>query len=156
MLILTITCLSCLLLSAISDRKKTYEGCRRGAMMFVNLLPSLLIVLALVSVFLYLVPERSLTALLGANSGLAGVIIAALAGTVALIPGFIAYPLAGIFMQRGIPASTIAVFITTLMMVGVMTLPIEISFFGKKAAVMRNILSFIGAFMIGVMMGIFL
>jgi len=156
MFTLIFTTIICLALSLAVDREKTYVGCRRGVMMFIKLLPSLLIVLALVSIFLYLVPERSLTALLGANSGFAGVVTAALAGTVALIPGFIAYPLAGIFIGRGVPPATVAVFITTLMMVGVMTLPIEIGYFGKKAAVMRNVLSFAGAFIIGVMMGIFL
>ncbi len=156
MLILTITVISCLALSLLADRKKTYEGCRRGIKMFLNLLPALLIVLALVSIFLYIMPGNVLSALLGANSGPLGVVIAALAGSIALIPGFIAYPLAAIFVGRGVPLATVAVFITTLMMVGIMTLPIEINYFGKKAAVMRNVLSFLGAFVIGILMGIFL
>jgi len=156
MAILIFATILCLILSLAADRQKTYEGCKRGIKMFLNLLPPLLVVLALVSIFLYLTPEKTLSAFLGAKSGFIGVVLAALAGSVALIPGFIAYPLAAIFIHRGVPQATVAVFITTLMMVGIMTLPIEIEYFGKKAAVMRNILSFLGAFIIGILMGIFL
>ncbi|OGC20990.1 permease [candidate division WOR-1 bacterium RIFOXYC2_FULL_37_10] len=156
MLSLTIVFVICLLLSFLTDKQKTYQGCRKGMNMFLSLLPSLLIVLALVSVFLYVMPEKTLSSLLGAKSGFLGVVIAALAGSVALIPGFISYPLAAIFIKRGIPLPTVAVFITTLMMVGIMTMPIEIAYFGKKAAFMRNFLSFIGAFIIGLLIGVFL
>ena len=124
--------------------------------MFLNLLPTLLLIISLVSIFLYLTPGDILSSLLGARSGLLGVTIAALIGSIALIPGFIAFPLARIFLNLGVPAVTVAVFLTTLMMVGILTLPLEIRFFGRKAALMRNGLSFVGAFAIGLLMGLFL
>jgi len=45
---------------------------------------------------------------------------------------------------------------TTLMMVGVVTLPLEIKFFGKRVAIMRNTLNFVAAIMIGLVVGIVL
>jgi hypothetical protein len=45
---------------------------------------------------------------------------------------------------------------TTLMMVGVVTLPLEIKYFGKKVAISRNILNFIAAVIIGLVVGIIL
>jgi uncharacterized membrane protein YraQ (UPF0718 family) len=156
MLILTLVAIVCIALSFGVDRKKTYQGCLKGIRMFLDILPTLLLVLALVSIFLYLVPGKLLTAILGAKSGPLGVLIAALLGSISLIPAFVAYPLARIFLNRGIPPMTVAVFITTLMMVGILTLPLEIRFFGKKAAIMRNLLSFFGALIIGLLMGIFL
>jgi len=42
------------------------------------------------------------------------------------------------------------------MMVGVLTLPLEMKYFGVKVSLMRNALSFIGAIVIGLLMGIFL
>jgi len=41
-------------------------------------------------------------------------------------------------------------------MVGVLTLPIEFKYFGKKAAIMRNVLSFFGAIIVGLLIGLFL
>ena len=124
--------------------------------MFFDLLPSLLTVLALVSVFLYLVPDETIILLLGSKSGAMGIAIAAMVGSIALIPAFIAFPIAEILMVKGVSYPVVAVFITTLIMVGVLTLPIEIKYFGKKAALMRNGLSFFGALIVGLLIGIFL
>ena len=45
---------------------------------------------------------------------------------------------------------------TTLMMVGVVTLPLETKYFGKKIAILRNVLNFAAAIIIGVLIGIIL
>jgi len=112
--------------------------------------------LELVSVFLYLVPKETLSNLLGKNSGVTGFVIAALLGSVSLIPMYITYPLAGILLKSGVSYRVLAVFITTLMMVGVLTLPLESKYFGWKVAVLRNVLSFIGAIIVGLIIGLFL
>ena len=74
-------------------------------------------------------------------------------GSISLIPGFIAYPLSGVLIKNGVSYPVIAVFITTLMMVGVLTLPLERKYFGWKVAIMRNLLSLIGALAIGITIG---
>jgi len=142
--------------SFFADRGKTLSGLKKGAMMFGNILPALFSVLILVSVFLYLVPPRMLSAWLGEGTGWFGVAGAAVFGSVSLIPGFIAFPLGGILIKSGVSLQTIAVFITTLMMVGVLTLPLEAKYFGWRLSILRNALSFIGALVIGLLMGIFL
>jgi len=146
----------CLVLSLVIDQRKTYEGIKRGLKMFLTLLPALLTVLILVSVFLYLVPDKTIVKLLGAKSGIMGIAIAAMVGAIALIPGFIAFPLAKILLVKGVSYPVVAVFITTLIMVGVLTLPIEFKYFGKRAAIMRNVLSFLGAIIVGLLIGLFL
>ena len=146
----------CLILSLAVDQRKTFEGIKRGAGMFMNLLPALLTVLILVSVFLYLVPDKTIIKLLGAKSGVIGVAIAAAVGSIALIPGFIAFPLSKILLGKGVSYMVVAVFITSLMMVGVLTLPVEFKYFGKKAAIMRNVLSFLGAIIVGILIGVFM
>jgi uncharacterized membrane protein YraQ (UPF0718 family) len=145
-----------LILSLFFDKNKTILGVKKGIKMFIGLLPAILNVLILVSVFLYLVPKEALSNLLGKNSGVTGFVIAALLGSVSLIPMYITYPLAGILLKSGVSYRVLAVFITTLMMVGVLTLPLESKYFGWKVAVLRNVLSFIGAIIIGLIIGLFL
>jgi len=156
MQILILISVVCLIFSLVVDQQKTFEGIKRGLKMFLNLLPALLTVLILVSVFLYLVPDKTIVKLLGAKSGVMGVAIAAAVGSIALIPAFIAFPLAKILLVKGVSYTVVAVFITTLIMVGVLTLPIEFKYFGKKAAIMRNVLSFFGAIIVGLLIGLFL
>ena len=43
---------------------------------------------------------------------------------------------------------------TTLMMVGVVTLPLEIRYLGRTAAIMRNALNFVAAVIIGLVVGL--
>ena len=140
-------------LSAVANPQKTRQGLRKGGMMLLKLLPSFLSIIILVSVFLGLIPQETLIAYLGKESGMLGMAIAALLGSIALIPGFISYPLGAMLLRNGVSYAVIAVFITTLMMVGVLTLPIEIKYFGVKVSVLRNGLSLLGALLIGVIMG---
>ena len=132
------------------------KGIKKGLTMFLNLLPLLLLMLALISVVLFLIPNETLISYMGKGSGIEGWAIAALLGSVALIPGFIAYPLCGILIKSGVAYTTIAVFITTLTMVGIVTLPLEAKFFGWKTSIIRNTLSFIAALLIGFIMMLFL
>ena len=151
---LLVLTLASLFISSVFNKRKTIIGMKMGAKMFMNLLPPFLTVLIAVSFVLALIPEDVLEKLLGSESGIAGFFIAAGIGSVALIPGFISYPLAAVLLKNGVGYPVISVFITTLMMVGVVTLPIENKFFGWKVAVTRNILSFIGALMIGALMAL--
>jgi uncharacterized membrane protein YraQ (UPF0718 family) len=154
--LLTIFTAFCLILSLIFNRQKTWLGIKKGIAMFLKLLPVLLSMLAMVSVVLFLIPNETLVKYMGEGSGVKGWITAALLGSVALIPGFIAYPLCGILIDNSVAYSVIAVFITTLMMTGFLTLPVEAKFFGWKVSVIRNLVSLVAALFIGIIMGFFL
>ena len=149
----------CAVLSVVSftlDREKILEGFKRGWKMFKNVLPPFLNILILVSLLLYFIPPSVISRYLGANSGVIGFSIAALVGSVTLIPGFISYPIAAGLIQQGASYAVVATFMTTLMMVGVVTLPLEIRYFGRKVAILRNSLNFVAAVAIGLLVGLIL
>ncbi|MFH1483282.1 MAG: permease [Chloroflexota bacterium] len=149
----------CAVLSMVSialDRKKTLEGVKRGWRMFRNVLLPFLNILILISVVLYFVPPSVISHYLGANSGVLGFSIAALVGSITLIPGFISYPIAAGLIQQGASYAVVATFMTTLMMVGVVTLPLEIRYFGKRVAIARNALNFVAAVITGLLVGLVL
>ena len=156
MLLISIITFVLLGLSFLFDVQKTLKGIKKGLTMFMNLLPVLLLMLALVSIVLFLVPNELLIRYMGKDAGLEGWTMAALLGSVALIPGFIAYPLSSVLLKSGVSYATIAVFITTLTMVGLVTLPLEAKFFGWRTSIIRNSVSFIAALFIGFIMSLFL
>ncbi len=153
--ILTIIAVIAIIASLIADKRKTREGIKKGLIMFVKILPAILSVLILISIVLSLLPNELILEYLGEGAGITGFIFAAIAGSVALIPGFIAYPLAGMLVDTGVSYPVIAVFITTLMMVGIMTLPIEVKFFGLRVSLLRNTFYFLAALIIGFIIGLF-
>jgi len=145
-----------LLLSLFLDKHKTLKGIKKGYKMFFNIVPPFLNILIIVSILLYLVPQETIIKYLGPSSGFLGFFSAAIIGSITLIPGFISYPIAASLISKGASYAIIAVFMTTLMMVGIVTLPLEIKYLGKKAAIIRNILNFIAALIIGILIGRFM
>ena len=154
MIPMTIFTAALVIISFIVDRKKTIKGIQKGLKQFLKILPTLLSVIIIISVVLFFVSDKLLMEYLGKEAGIGAYISAAVIGSVSLLPGFIAYPLAGILVQSGVSYSVIAVFITTLMMVGILTIPIEARYFGLKITIIRNVLSFFGAIVVGTVMAI--
>jgi uncharacterized membrane protein YraQ (UPF0718 family) len=144
------------LVSFIIDKAKTLKALDKGMRMFFSLLPTLLGLLSAISIVLYFVPNEILIEYMGQGSGAKGWFMSALIGSVALIPGFVAFPLSNMLMQNGVAASNIAVFITTLAMVGVISLPVEARYFGWRISLLRNAVSFAAALAVGLIMAVFL
>ncbi|WP_042684128.1 permease [Methermicoccus shengliensis] len=142
-------------LSFIANRKKTLMAIKIAVKKFVNILPAFLTMLILVSIVLFLVPDKAISNYLGNNNKFVGVIFASFFGSITLMPGFIAFPLCGILLKKGVPYMVLSAFTTTLMMVGVLTYPIEKEYFGMKVAVIRNVISFFIAIIVALMTGIF-
>jgi len=155
MLVLSIFSIACLIVSFLFDPRKTLIGIRKGLKMLINLLPVLLLMLVLVSIVLFLIPNETLVRYMGEGSGVNCWITAEALGSVALIPGFIAYPLCGILIKSGVAYPVIAVFITTLMMTGFITLPVEAKFFGWRTSIIRNLFILVAALFIGLIMSLF-
>lgn len=129
-------------LSFAKDRAKTRQVLRKAWKSFENILPQFLSVLMLIGIVLTGLNRDVISQLIGQESGVAGMTIAAILGSITLIPGFVAFPLAASLLGAGAGYRQIAMFVTTLMMVGVVTLPVESRFFGRKLAVRRNVLAF--------------
>ena len=152
-IIISLTILS-VVFSFLFDRKKTIAGLKKGFIMFLKILPALLSIIIILSIVLYIIPQKSFLKYFGQDSGALGYVFAAVIGSITLMPGFIAYPVCGFLIKSGVSYPIIAIFITTLMMVGILTIPIERKYFGLKVTLLRNGLSFIGALIIGLLVGL--
>ncbi len=144
-----------LLISFIANRNKTVRALKIAAKRFINILPAFLVMLILVSIVIFLVPDELISDYLADNSKFIGVIFASFIGSITLMPGFIAFPLAGILLNKGVPYMVLAAFTTTLMMVGVLTYPVEKEYFGIKVTILRNTISLLIALAIALAIGIF-
>ena len=140
-----------------NDRQKTRQSLKKAWKAFDNILPAFALILLLIGVVLTVISPAMVNGLLGSNSGAAGMIISAAIGSITLIPGFIAFPLAKAVLDMGAGIMQVSVFISTLMMVGVVTAPMEVQFFNRKAMMLRNglgvLLSFLVAFIVGNVVG---
>ena len=145
-----------LTISFLKDRKKTRQALIKAWKAFENILPQLLTILLVIGFALSVLSRETIQRFIGAGSGVWGVLAAALIGSVTLVPGFVAFPLAAALLRNGAGVSQIAAFVSTLMMVGVITLPMELRTFGRRAALVRNVsalaFSLVAAAVIGVVL----
>lgn len=143
----------CLAVSFVKNRKKTALALQKAWKMFITVLPQFLSILLLVGLLLAAVTPETIRRVIGTESGFAGMLLTSLLGAVAPVPVLIAFPIAAELLRNGAGITQIAVFVSTLTTVGIVTLPMEIRYLGKKAAILRNALaylfSFAAAFVIG-------
>ncbi len=137
-----------LVISYYKDKKKTKMAMKKAWKSFENILPEFLGVIMLVGVLLAVLNPQVISKIIGNDSGWVGVIIAAIVGSITLIPGFVAFPTAAMLLQNGAGYMQIGVFLSTLMMVGIVTMPVEIKYFGKKLTILRNLFAFIFSFIV--------
>lgn len=142
-----------LLLSVLKDRAKTLAGLKKALKAMEGILPQFLVVLLLVAASLAVLDTDAISRFLGAETGFLGVLIASLAGAVTLIPGFVAFPAAAALLGKGAGVTQIAAFVSSLMMVGVVTLPLEMKYFGKRAAFLRNGLAWVFSILAALFVG---
>ncbi|MGP3779684.1 hypothetical protein ACTWKD_12785 [Halanaerobium saccharolyticum] len=139
----------------IIDREKTIRGLKIGLKKIRKNSPVFLNMIILVAFSLYFVSDELILKFLGDGSGAVGVALAGGLGSLAFMPGFVAFPLAGILLEKGVSYTVIAAFTTTLMMVGLVTYPVEKDFFGLKITVIRNLISLVMAIIVSIAIGLF-
>jgi uncharacterized membrane protein YraQ (UPF0718 family) len=143
-----------LAVSFFKDRKKTKAALMKAWKAFENILPQLLTVFLILAFALAIFKPETIQTLLGSESGILGILGAALIGSVTLMPGFVAFPLAAALLKSGAGYMQLAAFVSTLMMVGIITIPVEKKTFGMKATIARNASAFVFSLVVAVVMGV--
>ena len=134
-----------LIISFVKDKKKTKAAVKKGWMAFKKIVPVLIPLFIIVGVVLSVITPEMIRFVLGENSGIAGVAIGMVAGSIAFIPPFVAFPLGADLLENGAGYPQVAAFVTTLMAVGIVYWAAEKKFFGNKAVILRNTLAFVAS-----------
>lgn len=142
-----------LIISYFKDKKKTKMALKKAWKSFENIMPEFLTVIMSVGILLAVLNAELISQIIGNNSGWIGTIIAAVVGAITLIPGFVAFPTAAILVENGAGYMQIGAFVSTLMMVGIVTMPVEIKYFGKKLTILRNMLAFMFSLIVAFIIG---
>jgi uncharacterized membrane protein YraQ (UPF0718 family) len=145
-----------MIVSFFSEKQKTLAAMKKTKGMMGNMLGDMIGIILLIGLMLTLIPPETIRSVLGSANPCISTAFAALAGSITLIPAFVAFPLAGSLVDAGAGILPAVAFLTTLTMVGIVTLPLEKKEFGIKFALTRNMLSFGFAIGIAWVMGVIL
>lgn len=143
----------CLILSVVKDKQKTKKALKKALKSFENILPQFIGIILLVGILLAFFDEEVISSLIGTDSGILGVFASLIIGSVTLIPGFVAFPTAALLLDNGAGITQIAAFVSSLMMVGFVTIPLEMEYFNKKLTIARNVGALVFSLFVALMIG---
>jgi uncharacterized membrane protein YraQ (UPF0718 family) len=143
-----------LLISLVFSRRKTVMALKLALKKFLRLVPPFLVLTVFIALVLYFVPQEVIGKALGKDSLVLGVVSASLLGAIAFVPGFIVFPLCGLLRAQGVSYAVLSAFTTTLMMVGILTFPVEREYMGTKLAIVRNSAGLIMALIVAAATGL--
>ena len=143
------------LLSLLVDARKTIRAFKVAVQRFLKIAPGFVLMLVLVAVLLTIIPDQVMVRVLTRENRWLGMASAIGIGSVSVMPGFIAFPLCGILLERHALYMVLSAFSTTLMMVGIATFPLERTYLGTRLALFRNAFSLGIAIAVALATGLF-
>ncbi|MBI9009507.1 MAG: permease [Tenericutes bacterium] len=131
-----------LILAFIKDKQRAILALKKGYKSFVKLLPSLIPIMLLMGIMLVMLDRELIKSLLGEDSGILGILLSSIIGSIAFMPSFLAFPFGKSLLDIGAGYPQVAAFVAGLMSVGIVSISVEKMYFGTKFTVLRNILGY--------------
>ena len=142
-----------LIISLIKDKSKTKKAIILGLKSFENILPQFLCIIISVGILLSFFTTDTISKILGNSSGFWGIILADIIGAIAMMPTFVAFSLGNTLLLNGAGYSQVGALVSSLVLIGLMTFPLEAKYIGKRAALLRNLIAFLFSIIVGIILG---
>ena len=143
-----------LLISLLVDHRKTKRALLIAGKRLGMMAPLFLWAMGIYALFRAYVPAELIELLIGRESGWWGLAIGLGLGSLALMPGFVAFPLCAMLRTQGVPYFVLAGFSVALMNVGVTTFPVEARYLGFRVALIRNVVGLMISLVIALIVGL--
>ncbi len=134
-----------MVLSFLKDRKKTHMALKKAYKSLLKNLSMMLTMMAFMGIGLTIIDANMISKVFGSESGTYGILLGLGVGSISFMPSFIAFPLGASLLEHGAGSQQVAGFISSLMGVGVISYGVESKYFGKQAALLRNLLALIAS-----------
>ena len=111
-----------------------------------QVVPPIMIILALIDVW---IPRETMMKYMGDNSGIKGVSLAMLIGSIAAGPMYAAFPFTKVLLKKGVKFSNIIIFMNAWCVTKISTLIFEFSSLGYKFTLARLLIDIPGVIIMG-------
>lgn len=146
-------CIVLTLVSFLKNKEKTKKAVINGVKSFEKIMPQFLSIVIVIAITLTILKPETISKLIGKDSGILGVLLSSIVGSIAMMPTFVAFSTGNTLLQNGAGYAQVSALITTLTMVGMLTFPLEAKYIGKKSAFYRNFFAFLFSFIVAIFMG---
>lgn len=142
-----------LALSWFADKKKTIKALKKAFMSLKKLLPAIIPMLLFVGIILTTVSPEVISRLIGAESGVMGILLGLGLGSVIFMPSFVTFSLGANLLDAGAGYAQVGALVSTLMAVGISSLTIELKYFDKKLTILRNLMALVASLIFVIIIG---
>ena len=132
---------------------KSILNIKDSFLQMLSVLPPIMVMLGLMDVW---VSRESLMKYMGNNSGLLGIFLAMLIGSIAAGPMYAAFPFTAVLIKKGAKFSNIIIFMNAWCVTKISTLRFEISSLGYKFTFVRLLIDIPGVIIMGILVEKFL
>ncbi len=127
---------------------KAFSIANDSFLQMLGVLPPIMLMLGLMDVW---VPRDILMKYMGDNSGLLGIFLAMLIGSLAAGPMYAAFPFTAVLIKKGVKFSNIIIFMNAWCVTKISTLLFEISALGFKFTFVRLLINIPGIIIMGLL-----
>ncbi len=142
-----------LVFSVFKSKEKTKKALIVAGKSALTVVPVLVVVFLLMGLISAFLSKELIGQVLGDKSGLPGILISEVLGSIALIVPAAVFPFTGMLHEKGASYPIIFAFIMTAILIGISTIPAEINFFGARFTIVRNVLTFVFIFALSILFG---
>ena len=140
------------IISFSKNKEKTLNIFRNMFKSVGDFLPQLLMAVLIVYPLLSFTNSDAVESIMQKLTGFWGMLIAGIVGSLAYLPAVFAFPMSEQMLSFGVGYMQITMFISTLSIVNITSMPMELKYFGVKTAVVRNALGFVQSILISFIM----
>ncbi len=132
---------------------KSLVNIKASFLQMLSVLPPIMLLLGLMDVW---IPREVLMKYMGDKSGLIGIALSILIGSVAAGPMYAAFPFTAVLIKKGVKFSNIIIFMNAWCVTKISTLMFEVSAIGYKFTLARLIIDFPGVIIMGFLVSYFM
>lgn len=132
---------------------KSFESTKSSFIQMISVLPPIMILLGLIDVW---VPRESLMKYMGDKSGILGVTLSILLGSIAAGPMYASFPFTAVLLKKGVKFSNIIIFMNAWCVTKIPTLLFEFSSLGYKFTLVRLAIDIPGVIIMGYIVNYFM
>ena len=126
---------------------------KSNILQMLSVLPPIMILLGLMDIW---IPRETLMKYMGKKSGIIGIVLAMLIGSIAAGPMYAAFPFTAVLIKKGAKFSNIIIFMNAWCVTKISTLLFEISSLGYKFTFVRLLIDIPGVIIMGILVEKFL
>jgi len=125
---------------------KTFSVATSSFKQMISVLPPIMILLGLMDVW---IPRESMIKYMGEDSGLLGIGLAMLIGSLAAGPMYAAFPFTAVLLRKGAKFSNIIIFMNAWCVTKIVTLMFEVTYLGYEFTLTRLLIDIPGVIIMG-------